>query len=462
MRTGTISAISVVLISLLLGPLLTNASNVLATDRGASGLETILNQSKAIAEQKISDLQNVGISIPDQANSQYLQGLTEYQAALNALNGDIANAKIHAFKAMNLFKNTIELIQQPQNTTSNDANETSILLQNIADSESYAEKIRVLFKANGLSVSTTFADYNKAIDASKAFVANGNFVAANEQLSIAQDLLDKIYLQLENQAESNKDARANQFLKVAVTTLTQMIVNAKNLGLSQSTIDTIQNTLDKLQNAKTTTEIIDNTGQTSNLQNVTDQYNSQLIANFEKESLKIQHDVNVLQDMANKMNLHLTGFGQINQLLDDIKQKIANGQTDEATQELDQENSLLANMNDVVNGVTPIIHDINQARDLGTSLQAQAQAQNDDISLGNIGQAIQLLDSANSIVLDATSSSDLQSAKDTISQAQGLLNNVKDTLNNTSQTKNNQTTNFNSTTSSSSTDNSTTSSNSTG
>jgi hypothetical protein len=447
-------------LSLLLGSTLITNVSVLATDGGSSTLELVLNQSKAEADQKIADLQNAGLTVPDAANSTYTHGLEEYQTAMGSVNTDLQGAKIHALKAMDLFTNTIQLTEMQQNSTSGDANQTAALVQSITDSQNNAVQIKALAQANGVSTSI-FGDYDTAINAVNTAIANGDFQSATQQLSIAQNLLDNIYQQLQNQAQASVDYRANQFLGNTETTLSQMIENAKSIGLSQSTIDALQSELDKLQAAKTASEIIDTTNESSQLQGTTDQYNNQRLANFDKESSKIQNEINVLQGLADQNNLQLVGLAQLVQTLDDIKQKISNGQTDDAASELEQEDSLLTTMSDVVNGAPSIVQDINAARNVSQTLQGKAQAQSDSDSLNNIGQANQLLDNADSTVLNATSSDDLKSARDTLAQAQNILNNVNDVLNSSNQQSGNQTQNSNQTSSteSNSTNNSSTGSN---
>ncbi len=423
---------------LLLGSTLVTNVSVLATDGGSSALELVLNQSKAEADQAIANLQNAGLALPNETNSTYAQALVEYQNATSSINVDLSGAKMHALKAMDLFTNTIQLIQGQQNSTSNDANLMATLVQNITDSQNNAAQIRALAQTNGISTSI-FADYDTAINAANTDVANGNFQSASQQLSIAQNLLDKIYQQLQIQAQDSLDSRANHFLDTTKATLSNMIDNAKSLGLSQSTIDALQGELDKLQGVKTTSEIIDTTNESSQLQDTTDQYNNQRVTSFDKESSKIQQEINALQGMADQNNLQLAGFVQLRQTLDDIKQKITNGQTDDAASELEQEDSLLAGMNDVVNGVPSIMNDINATRNMSQTLQSKAQAQGDSDSLNNIDQANQLLDSSYATVLNATSSDDLKSVHDMLSQAQNILNNVNDVLSSSNQQSNNQT-----------------------
>lgn len=453
--------IGAVLAFLLLGSGLISNASVLAIDGSGSALELVLNQSKAEADQKVADLQNAGLTIPDAINSTYGEGLAEYQIAMGSLNTDLEGAKIHALKAMDLFKNTIQLIGQQQNSASSDANQTATLVQNITDSENNAAKIRILAQENNVSTSI-FTDYDNAINAATAAVANGDYQSATQELSNAQNLLDSIYQQLESQAQASIDSRANQFLNNTKTTLTQMIQNAKTLSLSQSTIDALQNELDKLNGVNTTSDIIYTTDQSSQLQDATDQYNNQRLTNFDKESVRIQHLITTLQGLTDQNNLQLAGLAQLSQTLDDIKQKITNDQIDDAASELEQEDSLLAGMNDVVNGAPSIMQEINTARNMSNSLQTKAQAQNDADSINNIAQANQLLDSATSTILNATSSDDLKSASDALAQAQDILNGVNDALNSSNQQTTNQTQNSNQTSdnsSSNSTDNSSSSAN---
>lgn len=430
-------------LSLLLGSALSGNLNALATDGGISTLELVLNQSKAGADQKIIDLQTAGLVVPDTANLTYSQGLAEYQTAMSLVGTDIQGSKVHALKAMDLFTNVIQLIDRQQNSTVSDSNLTATLVQSIADSQENAEQIKTLVKANSISDSV-FNDYGTTINAARASIANGDFQLAAQQISTAQNLLDRIYQQLQNQAQASVDSRANQFLVNTKVTLSQMIENAKSVGLSQSTIDALQNELDKLNDVKTTRQIIDITNESSQLQDTTDQYDNQSLENFDKESSTTQQRINVLQTMAEQSGLQLAGFEQLIQTLDSIKQKIASGQAADAASELDQENSLLSGMSGVVNGAPSIVREIGIARNMSQTLQDKAQAQNDLGSLDKISQATQLLDDAYSTILNATSSDDLKSASDSLSQAESILNGVSDILNSSNQQQN-QTQNSNQT-----------------
>ncbi|MDE1826105.1 MAG: hypothetical protein KGH83_00745 [Thaumarchaeota archaeon] len=434
-------------ISVFLGSSLFDNTSVLATDGGSSALELVLNQSKSAADQKIAEIQNAGMKVPDSANSTYSQGLAEYQTALSLTNTDFQESKIHALKAMNLFTNTIRMVENQGNGTS-EINQTSTLVQSIEYSQNSEAQIRGLAEVNGIPDSI-FKGYEDAINAANTAIASGNFQSAKQQIFIAQGLLDKIYQQLQDQAQSAVDSRASTFRNTSENVLLQMIENAKSSGLDQSTINALQTELDRLEASKTTSQIIETTNQSSQLQNVTDQYNNQILVNFDKESLNMEHKINVLQGLAAQHNLQFTGLTLLSQMLVDIKQKMINGQTDDAASELDQEYSLLSGMNDVVNGAASVVQEINTDRNTSQILQSKAQAENDSVSMGDIGQANQLLDSAYSTVINATSADDLKSAMDSLSNAEDILNGISDTLNGSNQQSSNLTQSSNSTNSTS-------------
>lgn len=424
-------------ISLFLGSSLFDNISVFATDSGSSTLELVLNQSKSAADQKITEIQNVGVKVPESANSTYSQGLAEYQTALSLANTDFQESKMHALKAMNLFTDTIRMVENQENGTSK-VNQASTLVQSIEDSQNSEAQIRGLVEANRMSDSV-FKDYEFAINAANTAIASGDFQSAKQQIFIAQGLLDKIYQQLQDQAQAAVNSRASTFRNTSENVLIQMIENAESSGLDQATISALQTELDRLEASKTTSQIIEATNQSSQLQNATDQYNNQILVNFDKESSNIGHKISVLQGLAAQHNLQFTGLTLLSNMLADIKQKMINGQTDDAASELDQEYSLLSGMSDVVNGAAPIVQEIDTDRNTSQMLQSKAQAENDSVSMDNIGQDNQLLDSVYSTIINATSADDLKSARDSLSNAEDILNGINDTLNGSNQQSSNQT-----------------------
>lgn len=396
----------------------------------AKALRTLLNESNSEVQLQIKNLQEKGIAIPDEANSTYSEGLTEYDASLKALDtGDFPTAKIHAFKAMPLFRNATQILIQeeenhsPENILANTINE---IADEIANTSSYAEKLRALATSNNVTVS--FADFDRVINASNTALAAGNLTEAKQQLTKAQGLLDTIHNQIQAEADSKKGERAKEFVAKTIAAIDEAIAHAKKLGLPQSIIDQLQNNKENLQNATNIDDILSGFDQFSYLQKTIDAYNNERIQNFDKESISIQETLNALQANATKIGIHLD-VSSVNDLLVDIKQKIADGQTLEALDELDQVDYQINDLKDLVDGSLSVLQDIGHTRDLITTLEADVHEQNDIEVINQIPIAILLLDYAHTLITNGTSTSFyLDTATEAVDHAKSILNDVSNSV----------------------------------
>lgn len=425
----------VVLVSLLVCTVFTSTNSYalpITNDPKISNLLIVLSISNATASKKISELSDSGLPVPNEAKSLYSKGLSEYQSAISSITNDPIGAKDHAIKAMGLFTSVIKIVQQAQSNTTSTVvqNDSYSSLESITESQNYASSLKVLADKNSVNVASVLNDYGNTISAAKTYVLTGNLELANNQLLRANDLLEKIYHQIEASSDANKNTRAEQFQKNTINTLNDMINHAKKSGSSQSVIANLENIKEQLQNAKNSSDIISLTNESSTLQAVTDSYNSQRIENFQKESATIEVNISQIQNNAAKIGLHFSGIDQINSLFEDIKQKISVGQTDQAAQELQEEDQLIANMNDVIVTAPTVINEIEKTKELANSLLAKVQGQNDSESINNIQQATQLLEDASLMVQNASSTSDINSANDTLNQANGILENIGHSLQN--------------------------------
>ncbi|WP_166286631.1 hypothetical protein, partial [Candidatus Nitrosotalea sp. FS] len=78
MNLQAMRLIAIIVVVLLVGSLSSNVA--LATNDGNSGLVSILNQSKEAAQERMMQLQDAGINATSEVQSQYSQGLVEYQS----------------------------------------------------------------------------------------------------------------------------------------------------------------------------------------------------------------------------------------------------------------------------------------------------------------------------------------------------------------------------------------------
>jgi len=245
----------------------------LAQSPGQSDIvQSILDESKSQFDQKRAQLVQDGITIPPTADALYDDGLIEYNAALTSLDSENPDeARDHALEAMSLFEDATELLYEAEQDfqSEQDAllNEIFELGETIANSESDADELQYLASENNLNVS--FTDYDNAIATALGFLAEGDLDGARQQYEIAQNLLADIYDQIHDEASSNVDQRAQDFVANTITQLDQIIANANEFGISQSIIDQLQDIIDDLQNVESTDDIIDAFDESSDLNDLT-------------------------------------------------------------------------------------------------------------------------------------------------------------------------------------------------
>ena len=122
-----------------------------------------------------------------------------------------------------------------------DANSIFSLEESITGSESDGENLSSLISTNGFDID--LGDYNDALDNAKASYANGDFIRAQEQLDLANELLDDVYEELYEAIDSAQPERINAFIENTIETLEFIISNAPTLGLTDDDVASIQATL---------------------------------------------------------------------------------------------------------------------------------------------------------------------------------------------------------------------------
>ncbi|QLH04990.1 hypothetical protein C5F49_06415 [Nitrosopumilus oxyclinae] len=218
--------------------------------------------------------------IPSSAQTFYDLGQEEYQKAIDALNaGDFDAAEEHALIAMTLFEDSAsvigEIIESESFGESSGIDEFSSQIINqptsanifeiqekITDTDEEVENLRQLIESNNLDVN--LEEYEESINLAKEGLANGDISGANEKLSIANEMKNEVYNQINVAVEENQDERIEQFVTNSISTINQMLANGEELGLSQDTLNELQDTLDVL-NTGEIDEILEKTDDNSNL-----------------------------------------------------------------------------------------------------------------------------------------------------------------------------------------------------
>ncbi|MGI0004334.1 MAG: hypothetical protein ACREAX_03450 [Candidatus Nitrosotenuis sp.] len=218
-------------------------------------LKSVLEQSHDQVEQKIEDLNSQGTTVPDSITTAYDQGSLEYSAALAAIEeGDLEAAQEHALNAMSLFEDGFETIVVSEISEVGQAEDLFGITEDLDDTRSEADNIRTLVAENDFDIS--FVEYDEAISQAEEDLRDGNLVSANNHLDTANNFLDKIHRTIDEDVGANQEPRIDAFVQNSIKQLDKILENANEIGLSQSVVDSIQNTIDLLEGADDSTSLL--------------------------------------------------------------------------------------------------------------------------------------------------------------------------------------------------------------
>ncbi len=233
-------------------------------------------------------LEALGDDAPPSAEELYQLGLEAMNTALTLENDDPEAAEDYAIVAMALFEDTTTIIGTPGFGEAFDsASEQGLengqglgvggippgimkqlnvatifaVSEDINDSEGEVEGLKSLILDNNFNVD--LSDYDNAINLAKIALANGEIPNAQEKLAIANELLDEIYDQMNQQAIASEDERVVEFVEKTIQEIESLLENGNKIGLTQNTINELLTTLEILKSGDVDL-ILDATSEESN------------------------------------------------------------------------------------------------------------------------------------------------------------------------------------------------------
>jgi len=252
-------------------------------------LKSVLHESSSQIEQKIAEFEASGLIVPSTVVAAYNEGLTEYEAALASLEQeDVDGAQEHAVQAMSLFEDGLERIFEAENLAKGNDYlvESFELSESITNLETEADEIQSLVSDNSLDIS--FGEYDNAINQAKELVATGDLLDAAQQLDFADETLEEIHDQIDEETDSNQDERIKDFVENTIQQLDGIVANANALGLSPSVIESLENTLSILKSTDDPSSLFEVTSESSLGNLVSEISDADLEGNLEEESASQQ------------------------------------------------------------------------------------------------------------------------------------------------------------------------------
>jgi len=120
------------------------------------------------------------------------------------------------------------------------------LLNSITDDQTELENLQTLIEENNFTVDR-IDDYTGALETAIALVADDKYTEAQVVLEDAEEIHDEIYNQIYLKIEEQQDARFDEYVETAKSSLNFIVENGASLGLTQPVIDQLATTLQVLE-----------------------------------------------------------------------------------------------------------------------------------------------------------------------------------------------------------------------
>lgn len=238
------------LIASLLGTILTHAY-------AESETESLVRLAMQARDHIKSELSNTE-SVPDEIKKLYEQGSAEIDALNNAAKEEnTEEARAHFLAAMRIFKEIGQQISQARPVAelalAQDTNTQYGIKPVIDRMEKYVDRLKGIAEKNGVEVD--FQALDELITTARNNYNSGDLGSAEKTIGILESLTLDVYNALKDNADQKKAMRAKDFAEKQIQRVDILIVQAKDLGLSENITKNLEQSRLQLIKASNSSQI---------------------------------------------------------------------------------------------------------------------------------------------------------------------------------------------------------------
>ena len=374
-----------VLLALVGSMVLTSIPAQIFADPQLDSLLRIANQARDNIKIRLSQL----AIVPNEISKLYEQGSAETDALAKSVVGqDMSSSKQHFLSAMRLFKEASDKISSSSPAIVGEPlppTDMSRLKTAIIKMEKDAERLKALAAKNNLVID--FTEFDKLIQIARQNLDQGNADEVNSTLRAANQFILDAYTSLSATAKQRVTDRAKDFVSKQIEGLDRLIAQAKELGLSQDVIDTLQTAKAKLQKVSDTGQIVMDTKEINAIKEKIDESKTNRInAIIHQIEVKLDRLENAAQDNDSKTKIATT-----KDILVEVKQLVSDGKFDDALQKI-------KSIDEILNSIDVNANTTNESANTVTADNNQKASSNSDSKIERIKTKIQTLeDQANGL-----------------------------------------------------------------
>lgn len=266
-------------------------------------------------------------SVSNEIKKLYEQGSAEIDALNNAAKEENAEeARTHFLAAMKIFKEIGQQISQvrpvAERALAQDTNTQYGIKPVIDRMEKYVDRLKGIAEKNGVEID--FQTLDELIITAKNNYNSGDLGAAEKTIGILESLTLDVYNVLKDNADQKKTIRAKDFAEKQIQRVDILIVQAKDLGLSENITKNLEQSRLQLIKASNSSQIVKQTKIIITLKNQFD----------ESKANRIDAIINDLEAKLDKLStskrIDTTKLDKAKSMLDELKILISKGNLEDA------------------------------------------------------------------------------------------------------------------------------------
>lgn len=310
----------------------------------AQYLVRLATQAQDHIRFELSNMENV----PDELVELYEHGSNEVDALVSATEeDDVPAAREHFLSAMKNFKEIGELINQQRSVAEialAQSTDTSFGIKPVIDRmERYVDRLKGIAERNQVDID--FKALDELITTAKNNYNKGDLEAAEKTIDIMESLTLDVYNTLKDDADQKKTVRAKDFAEKQIQRIDVLIVQAKDLGLSENITKSLEQSKLKLTEASNADQIATQTRIIISIKNQVDKSKENRIdAVIDQLEAKIKR-------LSTQENIDTSTINRTKSMLDELKLLVVNNKLDDAFRLFQLLNNLL---NDIENSTKPL------------------------------------------------------------------------------------------------------------
>ena len=266
-------------------------------------------------------------SVSNEIKKLYEQGSAEIDALNNAAKEENAEeARTHFLAAMKIFKEIGQQISQvrpvAERALAQDTNTQYGIKPVIDRMEKYVDRLKGIAEKNGVEID--FQTLDELIITAKNNYNSGDLGSAEKTIGILESLTLDVYNVLKDNADQKKTIRAKDFAEKQIQRVDILIVQAKDLGLSENITKNLEQSRLQLIKASNSSQIVKQTRIIITLKNQFD----------ESKANRIDAIINDLEAKLDKLStskrIDTAKLDKAKSMLDELKILISKGNLEDA------------------------------------------------------------------------------------------------------------------------------------